>query len=241
MSWHHGRLAAFDIETTGVNYESDRVVTAAVSLLGDDRPAESREWLVNPGVEIPAGATAVHGITTEQAQTDGQDPVEAIEAITATLADQVNLGVPIVAFNARFDLTMLDRDARRHSVKPLSERVGGPAGMLVVDPLVIDKHFDQFRRGKRTLDVVCEHYKVQIDGAHDASVDASAAARVAWKLAETFEELGEVDPRTVHDQQVAWAAEQAESLEKYFQDKGRDEKVERAWPIVPLSVESTVE
>ncbi len=61
-------------------------------------------------------------LTTEQAQTDGKAPVEAIEAVTATLADQVNLGVPIVAFNARFDLTMLDRDALRHGVKPLSER-----------------------------------------------------------------------------------------------------------------------
>ncbi len=239
MSWHLGRLAAFDIETTGVSYESDRVVTAAVNLVGDDRPVESHEWLVNPGVVIPAGATAVHGITTEQAQTDGQAPVEAIEAVTAMLADQVNLGVPIVAFNARFDLTLLDRDARRHGVKPLSERVGGPAGILVVDPYVIDKHFDRFRRGKRTLDVVCGHYKVQLDGGHTASVDAIAAARVAWKLAETFAELGEADPRTIHDQQVVWAAEQAESLEKYFQDQGRDEKVERAWPIVPLSAGST--
>ncbi len=58
MSWRLGRLAAFDIETTGVDYESDRVVTAAVSLLGDDRPVENHEWLVNSGIVIPAGATA---------------------------------------------------------------------------------------------------------------------------------------------------------------------------------------
>lgn len=233
MTWYLGRLAAFDIETTGVDYESDRIVTAAVSLVGDDRPVESDSWLVDPGIAIPAGATAVHGITTEQARAEGQAPEEAIEAIAATLADQVNQGVPIVAFNARFDLTILDRDARRHGVRPLSDRVGGPAGMLVVDPLVLDKHVDRFRRGKRTLDAVCRHYGVDLGEAHSAGVDAIAAARVAWRLAQTFAELGEVDPRTLHDRQVTWAAEQAASLEEYFRGQGRDARVERAWPIVP--------
>jgi DNA polymerase-3 subunit epsilon len=69
MSWHTKRLAAFDIETTGVNPESDRIVTAAVSLLGGGQPAEHLSWLVDPGIEIPAGASSVHGITTERALT----------------------------------------------------------------------------------------------------------------------------------------------------------------------------
>jgi len=45
MSWHAGRLAAFDIETTGVNTESDRIVTAAVSVVGGGLGA----WVSNPG------------------------------------------------------------------------------------------------------------------------------------------------------------------------------------------------
>jgi len=230
-----GRLAAFDIETTGVDPTSDRIVTAAVSLVGGGRPAESYAWLVDPEVEIPEGATAVHGITTEQARAEGQDAAEAVFEITALLADQLRHGVPVIAFNARFDLTCLDREARRHGITPLVERVGGPDGLLVIDPFVLDKQYDRFRRGKRTLGAVCEHYRVPLRDAHTANADALAAARVAWRLGQRLEELRETDLPTLHGQQIGWAAEQAASLELYFREQGREERIERDWPIVPLA------
>ena len=196
MSWHTKRLAAFDIETTGTNTESDRIVTAAVSCVGDARPAEHHSWLVSPEIDIPAEATSVHGITTEQARAEGRTPVEAVEEITAALAEQLHQGVPVVAFNARFDLTILDREAQRHGLQPLFDRVGGTAGMLVVDPLVLDKHVDRFRRGKRTLVAVCQHYRVPLTDAHAANVDALAAARVAFRLGSRFPELTDMMSRT---------------------------------------------
>ena len=184
MSWHEGRLAAFDVETTGVHPASDRIVTAAVSLVGGGLESVSRDWLVDPGVEIPTGATNVHGITTEMARRDVRPSAESVEEITTLLAEQVLAGVPVIAFNARFDLTMLDREARRHGVVPLVDRVGGPERMLVVDPHVLDKQFDRFRKGKRTLTAVCAHYRVPLTAAdaHAANADALAAARVAWRL-----------------------------------------------------------
>jgi DNA polymerase-3 subunit epsilon len=236
MSWHARRLAAFDIETTGVDPESDRIVTAAVSLVGDGRATESFAWLVDPGVEIPAGASAVHGISTERARAEGVDPAVAVEAITTLLAAQLLDGVPVIAFNARFDLTTLDREARRHGVRPLIDRVGGPAGMLVVDPFVLDKQYDRFRRGKRTLGAVCEHYRIPLLEAHAADADALAAARVAYRLATRLPELRATELRLLHDQQVLWAAEQAASLEEYFREQGRAERIERAWPVVPEPV-----
>lgn len=236
MSWHTRRLAAFDVETTGIDPESDRIVTAAISVVGDGRPAESHAWLVDPGVEIPAGATAVHGITTEQARADGRSPAEAVEEMTAVLAEQMLAGVPVIAFNARFDLTSLDREARRHGVTPLVDRVGGPDGLLVVDPYVLDKQFDRFRRGKRTLGAVCAEYRVGLDAPHAAGADALAAARVAWRLGEKFDELRATDLRALQGQQIAWAAEQAASLEEYFRSQGREERIEGAWPIVPERV-----
>lgn len=226
-----GRLAAFDIETTGVDPQNDRIVTAAVSLVGGGRPTESHSWLVDPGIEIPAGATAVHGITTEQARADGVETYEAVHEITALLADQLLHGTPVIAFNARFDLTMLDREARRYGIVPLIERVGADR-MLVIDPFVLDKQYDRFRRGKRTLGAVCEHYRVRLDAAHDANADAIAAARVAWRLAQSIEELRATELALLHVQQIAWAAEQAASLEQYFREQGREEPVEREWPVV---------
>jgi DNA polymerase-3 subunit epsilon len=233
MSWHAGRLAAFDIETTGVNPQSDRIVTAAVSVVGGGLAAEHHAWLVNPGIDIPADAISVHGITTARAKDEGRSPDEATDEITTALADRLAQGVPVVAFNARFDLTILDREARRHGIRPLLDRVGGPHGMLVVDPYVLDKQFDRFRRGKRTLGAVCEHYRVSLEAPHTANADALAAARLASTLGATVTELGDIDLPVLHREQVSWAAEQAASLEKYFRQQGRDEHVEGAWPVVP--------
>ncbi len=233
MSWHTGRLAAFDIETTGVDPESDRIVTAAVSVVGGGLAAEHLSWLVDPGIDIPAGASAVHGITTERARAEGRNAGEAVDEITAALADQCQQGVPVIAFNARFDLTILDREARRHGLRPLIDRVGGPDGMLVVDPYVLDKQFDRFRRGKRTLSAVCEHYRVPFDEVHAASADALAAARLAFRLGATVTELRDIDLHVLYREQVSWAAEQAASLEEYFREQGRAEHVEGAWPVVP--------
>ncbi|MCK9248096.1 MAG: exonuclease domain-containing protein [Solirubrobacteraceae bacterium] len=236
MSWHEGRLAAFDIETTGIDVETDRVVTAAVSIVGGGLPTESHGWLVDPGVEIPAGATEIHGITTEHARAHGRPAEEAIEEIVTLLADHVVRGVPIVAFNARFDLTCLDREARRHGVVPLVDRIGGPDALLVVDPFVVDKQIDRYRRGKRTLGAVCEHYAVPLTDAHAADADAMAAARVAWRLGQRVPELRRLELAALHREQIGWADEQARSLEEYFRREGRDERIEGAWPIVPLAV-----
>jgi len=234
MSWHQRRLAAFDLETTGIDSESDRIVTAAVSVVGDGLAPAFHAWLLDPGVEIPAGASAVHGITTERARAEGRPPREAVEEIVATLAEQLRQGVPVVAFNARFDLTCLDREARRNGIASLADRVGGAAGMLVVDPFVLDKQVDRYRKGKRTLGAVCAHYNVPLDEAHASHADALAAARVAWRLGQAFEELRALDLPTLHARQVAWAAEQAASFEDYLRRNGRDERIERAWPVVPL-------
>lgn len=234
MNWHHGRLAAFDVESTGVDPQNDRIVTATVALVGGGRPTEETSWLADPGVEIPSGATAVHGITTERARSEGRPSIEVVEEITALLSGALGEGVPIVAFNARYDLTMLDRESRRHGVAPLIDRIGDSQRLIVVDPLIIDKQLDRFRKGKRTLEVVCAHYGVDLKDAHSADADAIAGARLAWRMGEKFPELA-VDLPELHRLQVGWAAEQAASLEKYFRSQGKNESIERAWPVVPLA------
>lgn len=70
MSLTPPALAVFDLETTGVDVTSARIVTAFVGVLSvDGTLISSRSWLADPGVEIPAGAAAIHGITTERAGT----------------------------------------------------------------------------------------------------------------------------------------------------------------------------
>jgi DNA polymerase-3 subunit epsilon len=68
-------LAVFDLETTGLDLQTSRIVTAAVAVLNANGEAvEVHEWLVNPGIEIPEAAANVHGITTEMAQANGVEP-----------------------------------------------------------------------------------------------------------------------------------------------------------------------
>lgn len=233
MSWHLGRLAAFDLETTGPIPTEARIVTAAVTLTGGDQLDEPHSWLVDPGIEIPEEAIAVHGVTNEIAREQGMPAAEAIAEILDLLGSQIALGVPIVAFNARFDMTVLDREARRHGLETLADRFGEDA-ICVIDPYVLDKQIDRYRRGKRTLSDVCAHYGIGLVDAHTADADAVAAAEIVRRLGETAAGLQGLDVVDLHRNQVSWAAEQAESLQDYFRRQGRNERVESAWPVIPL-------
>lgn len=151
------RVGVFDLETTGVDVESDRVVTAYVGILdADGRQVAARSWLADPGVPIPDGATAVHGITTAHARAHGRPVPEVVAEVTAALRSLFRQGVPVVAYNASFDFSLLACEAARHGVDPLTD----PAP--VIDPLVIDKAYDRYRRGRRTLEVVAAHYAVPL-------------------------------------------------------------------------------
>lgn len=225
------RVGVFDLETTGVDVTGDRIVTAHVGVLDrHGREIAARGWLADPGVPIPDGAAAIHGISTERARCNGRPAREVVAEITAALRSLIALGVPLVAYNASFDFSLLAHECRRHGIPPLVEP--GP----IIDPLVIDKAFDRYRRGKRTLEVVAAHYAVTLDGAHEASADAVAAGRVALALASRFDLPP--SPQELHDRQIGWARSQAESLTEYFISIGRidaDDVVDGAWPVRPGS------
>lgn len=225
MTWHNGPFLAFDTETTGVNCDRDRIVTATTVALIEGCEPLITSWLIDPGVEIPEAASAIHGVTTEQVRNYGRPPVECIGEIVDVIAEYAGRGVPVLAFNASFDLTILDREARRTGCT-----LAPPARVL--DPFVIDKQVDRFRRGKRTLTAQCEHYQVRLDGAHDATADALAAARVMWRIAQRYPEIGAMSLDELHAAQVTWAAEQGASFADYLRKQGRTEDLpDGQWPL----------
>ncbi|MEV5854711.1 exonuclease domain-containing protein [Streptomyces anulatus] len=233
MTWHLGRMAGFDIESTGIDPETARIVTACIVQVGGRQPTVAANWLTDvDGEEIPAGAAAVHGISTEKARTEGVDLRLAVEEILGALTQAILSGIPVVAMNARYDLTLLDREARRYGFTPLADA-------FVIDPYVIDKQVDQYRSGKRTLTALCQHYDVRLDAAHSADADAVAACRVAWRQATRYPQLAAMTLDELHAAQVGWAAEQAASLQEHFRKKDPAAVVEGAWPLIPRQREAT--
>jgi DNA polymerase III subunit epsilon len=250
VPWWQGRMCAVDVETTGTDPREARIVQAAVALVGGGLETESFSVLVDPGVPIPEEASAVHGITTEQAQAEGEPAELAVPAIVSAVSASRAAEHPIIVFNAPFDLTVLHHEALRYGMNPLSVgAIGFGPGLRVVDPLVIDRWLDRYRRGSRRLNAVCSHYGARLDGAHDAMHDALAATRLAWvmatrgrvirsrdvsedarKTAEWVRVRNDLD--ALHAAQVRWAAEQAAGLEQYFARQGKPERVERAWPVL---------
>lgn len=260
MSWHTNPMYALDTETTGVDIETDRVVSAAVIQVSRNG-AKPKTWLADPGIEIPGGATAVHGITTDHARAHGAPAKDVIEDVLYHLGEAVTAGVPVVGHNVVYDLSIIDREARRHLGCGLAGAL--PMDRLrVIDTSVLDKHVLPRRRrpsptqGPRQLITVAGVYSLGWDeaAAHGSEYDALMAARVAYRIGQLvamprgqrprfelgqyqqFDQLAGLDVDGLHDRQITWAREQAEGLRAYFLGRGEHDaarSVRTEWPLIP--------
>lgn len=229
------RIGAFDLETTGPNPEVDRIVTAFAGVWdrATDAWVEEHYWILDPGVPIAPGATAVHGYSDEDVQQAGEPAKDGIFTLNQRL-DIMQRQVPISGFNLRFDFTMLDRETRRHlpGLRPWHPN-------LVLDGFVLDKGAEQYRKGKRRLTDVAARWGVPVaEDAHDAAADCLMAARLASVLLQ-HRQYARRTLQQIHDYQVTAAATQAESLADYFaqQDGNRERAntVRGEWPLVPFT------
>lgn len=231
MSLWGDRLGVFDLETTGVDVDTSRIVSACIAVLDDAGRVVSRwDWLADPGIEIPVGASAVHGITTERARAEGRPATIVVAEIAQTLRVLFDSRIPVTVYNAPYDLTLLDRECRRHGLDALDDV------MPVIDPLVIDKAIDRYRKGKRTLEVTAELYEVPLDDAHDAGADAIAAGRVALALLRRYPDDLDIELADLHGRQEVWHAEQAASFQEYLRSKRGDDSyvADPSWPVKPV-------
>ncbi|GIG35334.1 exonuclease domain-containing protein [Cellulomonas pakistanensis] len=230
MTWTDGPLLGFDTETTGVDTDHDRIVTAA--LVRRDRDGTHvQTWLVDPGVEIPEGASAIHGISTEHAREHGVEPRGALDEIAAAIAEAVRDGVPVVAYNASFDLCLLESELRRHDLPTVEDRLGGEL-RPVIDPLVLDRAEDRYRSGKRKLVDLCGVYQVVDTGdLHTADVDVVATLDVLERIVGRFPHLGDLDLVSLHDYQVTAHRAWAEAFNAWRAERGHTGPgAESTWP-----------
>lgn len=224
MSWHKGHLLALDTETTSANPLDARLVTVSLMVI---EPGSSKvmalEWMVAVDEEIPGSATAIHGITTEQARASGRSLKSVLFELGAALRESWCLDVPLIAMNASYDLTVLACERERCGMSPLEITEQTP----VIDLFVCDKAMDPYRRGSRKLEALCEHYGVVLGSAHNSTADALATARVAYKLAARYPYLARMAPVELYRAQSTWYRDQSRSLADYWRTPKAVEKIMR--------------
>lgn len=228
MDWTIRPMLSLDTETTGVNVDEDRIVEIAAVLLDHDGQV-MHQWsaIIDPGVEIPTEASAIHGITTSRAMAEGVKPAEALQT-AADLIHEAHVGLcPIVIYNATFDLPLLINECHRHGVElfPFA---------AVLDPLLFDKALDQYRKGSRKLVDVAKHYGIELSAeeAHGAVADATASGRIMRELIKQYPQLGDQSLARLWLRQVRAAENQRASFVDYMRtrkDPDFDKPV--GWPI----------
>lgn len=216
-------LAAFDLETTGVDPTTARIVSASVVRLHGGQPAQRADWLADPGIEIPDSAAAIHGITTAHARAHGRPHDVVVAEIVDALRQSWALGYTVVVYNAAYDLRIL-------ATQYPGFTIDGP----VFDPLVVDRAKVRYRPGKRTLEKVAAAYGVVLSGAHDAYADAQAAGQIAHAM--LTGELGYLaasDPVALMHDQREWSYDFQTNMRSWLQSKGRDTSTFTIdeWPI----------
>jgi DNA polymerase-3 subunit epsilon len=167
-------LAVLDLETTGVDPQTDRIVEVSVLKVLPDGDRQHRTCRVNPGIPIPAAATAVHGIT------DADVAGEPSFGQVAAALEEFLRGCDLCGFNIkRFDLPLLYAEFRRAGVPFVLE------GRALVDPQEIYHHFE-----RRDLTSAVRFYLGRAHhGAHSAAADVLATAEVLDAMLGRYAEL----------------------------------------------------
>ncbi|MBN8663842.1 MAG: 3'-5' exonuclease [Chitinophagales bacterium] len=168
-------IAVIDLETTGINIGSDRIVEIAIIKILPDGTRQVKRKLINPQMPIPKGASDVHGITDEMVK-DAPTFKQAANEIKQFI-DNCDLA----GYNSnRFDVPMLVEEFLRIGMEITID------GKRLVDVQRIFHMMEQ-----RTLGAAYKFYcQKTLEGAHSAEVDASATWEVLEAQIERYPQLG---------------------------------------------------
>ncbi len=164
------RVLGFDLETTGFNPKSQRIVQYALVGCDADGSTIQIDELVNPKMRIPPETTNVHGITDQDVRGAPQFK-EHIDGIT----DMID-GAVIVGHNVdRFDWPFLHAEYLRAG-QPM------PEPWAILDTLKIAKRLKI--PGSHKLGVLCQRFGITLENAHTAGADAAATLLLLHKMME---------------------------------------------------------
>lgn len=167
-------LVFFDLETTGVNANSDRIVEIAYLKVYPNGNEETKTFRVNPGIPIPKEASDVHHITDEDVAN-----CPTFKEIGKNIAKDIE-GCDLAGFNSnRFDVPLLAEEFLRNDIDiDLSKR-------KLIDVQVIFHKMEQ-----RTLSAAYKFYcNAELEGAHGAEADTKATYEVLKSQLDRYPDL----------------------------------------------------
>jgi len=168
-------IAFIDLETTGISITNDRIIEIAIVKIAADGTRLVKRKLINPGMPIPAGSTAVHGITDEMVKDAPSFKQVANEC--KQFMDHCDIG----GYNSnRFDIPMLIEEFLRAGIEFSTE------GRKFVD---VQKIFHKME--ERTLSAAYKFYCQKIlEGAHSAEADAQATYEILEAQVTRYPQMG---------------------------------------------------
>lgn len=222
-------MIVFDLETTSANASEARIVTAFAGILHDDGTVgDNVDLLVSPdGFDIPAEATRIHGITTEQARADGMPLPLALGLIVGLMLAHPD--EPIAGQNIAYDFTVLHHELDRTLGTGLT--AAGVTDRPVLDSIVLDRFLYKYRKGSRALENLARVYGVELgDAAHGARADAIAAGQIV-QIQLQQPQIAGWSLQRLHDAQIAWRAEQSAALQSWLRRENPHAVVDPGWPL----------
>lgn len=179
-------IVFFDLETTGLNVEDDRVVEFGMVKLMPDGARRSLVERVDPGRDIPEQSAKVHGIRTEEVRgLFGKPPLSHFAGAISDFTYECDLG----GFNClQFDVPLWRTECARHGIRFDMD------GRMVVDAKTIfntmESGWDRFLMGPRNLGAAVRHFCGRdLEGAHSAGIDAEATIDVLLAQLERYPDL----------------------------------------------------
>jgi DNA polymerase III subunit epsilon len=229
--WPKKDFISFDTETTGLDFENDRIIQAAMCIFHGGQLVWQFNWLLNTDYPSSAEATAVHGITDEYRKEKGIEPGPVFQAINGLITRLRENQAPLVIFNAPFDLIMLRKEFERAKISFARK------GLYIVDPLVIDRHYQVnvpvFTKPYMRLQKMAARFGV-IPPSHDALDDAKTAGYIAIEQSFAYKGIRSANIPALHENQRLWYEQWCSK----FVDFANKKKFEVRIPSWPFGIDA---
>ncbi|MDC3388285.1 3'-5' exonuclease [Flavobacteriaceae bacterium] len=221
----HKPICFFDLETTGIQVSKDRIVEISILKVFPNGNKESKTWLVNPEMDIPAETTAIHGISNEKVANE-----PTFKQLAPTVYQMIK-DSDLAGFNSdRFDIPLLAEEMLRAEID-----------FDMKNTVTVDVQTIFHKKEQRTLSAGYKFYcDKDLDGAHSAAVDTNATYEILLAQLErypdlnnTVKELSEFSTRKKSVDFAGFIVFNKEGIEVFSFGKHKGRKVEEVLQTEP--------